>query len=227
MCARSSCLFLSLLASLWAIGVAPATADPVFHTHKVGLALPSSPVSAIPIDATALAEQICDENPSKWGGGPLVMCQATVKHLKEMATGPDASASALRLVSAKPVVTSCGLWDATLTLDPIRLRPVSQKGSRRGVSALILEMKTNLHLANRKTGQTADFALLPGSGPAGRWVLAPTGERPNLILADESDDDDDVISFEGCIPAWVYKDPSFTVIPKDGCEACPDDQSSD
>lgn len=224
---RPFCLCLPLLASLGILGASPAAAGSEIHAGEMELALPASPVAVIPIDTAALAEQICEEDPSK--RRILVTCHAIVKSqdVADLETGAaGAPASALR-VSAEPVTTPCGLWNATLTLAPIRLQPVFQKAfeevsddAERAVSAMVLEMSTNLRLANRETGQTIDFALHPGDG-TDPWGLTLTGRsRASILFADKSDRP---LVFEGCIPRKYYDNPQYEVIDEEGCGACPEE----
>lgn len=222
MSTRSLCLSLSLVASLGAIGISPATAgsEP---------ALPSRAVSPFPIDTTELAEQLCGEEDPEGGKKPNVECHAFVKYVK---SGP-AAPNALRLTSAEPVSTPCGLWDALLTLDPVRLRPVSGDVSRStskeaapGVSAMVLEMSTRLRFAHQETGRIVDFALRPGRG-TGSWSLSRIGGSPDPVRLAVEGSDDGTLTFEGCIPADIYNDPNYYFDPEEQCEVCPEEDPSD
>jgi hypothetical protein len=167
-----------------------------------------------------MAERACRLKLSLETRPSLAVCRVTVSNGSGVVTVTPvgASVSFVHFTSA-PVATSCGLWDAALTLAPIRLQPVP-------------EMTVNLRLTNRETGRIADFVLRPGAGLAGPWALSSNGKSPApTFLADEEDEDDDgeddVIVFEGCIPAWVLKDPKYKIDPDQDCAICPEDDSSD
>lgn len=224
MSVRPSCLCLSLLAILGG-SVAPASAENVVHSGTVGLTLSPGSISGIPLDVTALAGQVCDE---EQGRRPMAQCHVIVKngHTRIDAAEGLASAGDLRFTGAEPLSTPCGLWDTSLTLDPALPQPASplaleerpdDPGS--GLFAVVLEMNTNLRLVHRETGRTADFPLRLGLGLAGPWVVEPTSTGSRLhLLADRRGEM--VITFESCIPVWVFDDPNYVVIPKEGCEIC-------
>ena len=35
-------------------------------------------------------------------------------------------------------------------------------------------------------------------------------------------EDDEVLTFDDCIPSWVYDNPQLEIVEEDKCEACPD-----
>lgn len=225
---RPSCLCLSLLASLWAGGAAPATAADVSHSGTVGLSLSPRSVSGIPIDVTAVSDQVCEDAQGK---SPLVQCHVIVKNesVQIQVLGKQAWTDELQLAGAEPLATPCGLWDTTLTLDPGVSQPASPiafearpDDLERGLFATALEMSTVLHLVHRETGRTADFPLRLALGLAGPWVFAsanPPAAGRLFLLADQREDGQ-VITFENCIPAWVLDDPYLVVVPTAGCEIC-------
>lgn len=78
-----------------------------------------------------------------------------------------------------------------------------------------------------------------GAGGATSATAAPRScaEKTNLFMAKchvivrngdpsgrpiDKSEDDEVLTFEGCIPAWVYENPQLEIVKEDGCEACPD-----
>lgn len=224
---RPSRLCLSLLAFLWAGGV--ASAEEVFLSGETSLSVSPTSVSGIPIDVGALAGEICGEPQASRA---LVQCHVIVKNVAApiiIDDEEDATVEGLRLAGAEPLETPCGLWDTTLTLDPDLPRPASPIAFTEkpgdpghGLFAAVLEVNTRLHLVHRKTGRTADFPLRLGLGLAGPWTVAPpvapsTAGRL-LLLADRKDDE--VVVFEQCIPAWVLEDPHFLVVPDEGCKIC-------
>jgi hypothetical protein len=150
------------------------------------------------------------------------------------------SASDLSFVNAEPVETPCGPWDFTLTLDPAYLQPASplafeesSEDPGHGVFAGALAMNTNLHLANRATGQTADFALRLGLNLAGPWALASPGGSPGAsdlkLFAKGGDDGGE--EPEPCIPWSTFPDPEIQSITqyllKGGCLLCFDLETED
>jgi hypothetical protein len=212
-----SCFCLSLLASLWASGAAPATADPIVPTAGVGITFSSSSVSAIPIDVEALTQGLCDT--ARKGTGHLVKCVVIV-HNGGYGLG--------KFTLGEPLVTPCGTWDAELTADPSGAQPSSPiaftevpDDPRRGVFAGIWTMNTNLHLTNRDTGQTADSELRLGFSLAGPWVLAspdePSTTDQRILLADYVDGE--IMEFVDCIPVDIIEKYSSVEIVK-GYESC-------
>ncbi len=209
---RRSCLCISLLAFLAASGAAPVAASDVV------LVLPLSSASAFPIMIPNLAEEVCTE-PKR----AIVECHVIViDPLKPSPAEEEGPASPMPLAGGNMVITPCGVWDARLTLDPLRLQPASPVFFQEvpgdpghGVFAVILENRPNLHLTNRETGQTIDFALHPMPGLTGSWAVTTTTESPDPVLGR-------VITFKNCIPQWVYTTDGYKVIPEEGCEPCPD-----
>ncbi len=219
---RPSCLF--LLVSLVS-GAASAAVHPPVLSAEVDLVSSPRTISTLPLDVEALARRLCE------GGGPSKpvlrsdprdgvksKCQITptlVLSFEVANRGAGLSLSAHRFLSAVTVETSCGFWDATLTLDPTRPQPVTPMvfeaadDPGRGAFAGVLTMDTQLHLANRDSGQTADFALRLGLG------------LRTLRSADDTGGDDD------CIPLSVVESEDLDVkeLLAEGCTICPDDPS--
>lgn len=235
MAARPSrlCLFLSLLASLWASGIAPAAAG------EMRFVLSSEAVSSLPMDLAEVAERICGPKPQP---RPPFMakCHPIAKNNGGVSTQPRRSggdgtsltvwARTLWLESAEGVVTSCGIWDATVILDPALSQPNSTmvleelpEDPERGVFAGVLEMSTILHLANRETGQTADFSLRLGLGLAGPWVVTSPGDSPVagnlLLLADRRGGE--LVASEQCGPVRVLESSDdLKGLEADDCQIC-------
>jgi len=216
---RPSNVSLSLLIALWAGGAASATASPLFPPGSVELTLSPGPVSPLKVDLDAIAQQACGilENPA----GTLSKCRIWPdllwnSDLKSGGTG--ASAGALKFVSTETIVTSCGTWDAKLTLAP----SLSAKDPKHG----LLEITARLDLTHQATGRTVDYPLTLGLGLTGPWSLASPGERQGTsprqshrpAFAEKGDEED-------CIPAWVFETyPEFALgLLQQGCEACPDE----
>lgn len=204
---RLSCLCISLLAFLGASGVAPVAAG------EVVLVLPPSSATALSIEIPNLPEEVCPPKEA------IVECHVIVKDPPEP-PAPIPEIGATELAGGSVVTTPCGVWDAELTLDPARLQPASPVFFQEvpgdpdhGVLAVILENRPHLHLANRETGQTADFALRPMPGLAGSWAVTSIAESPAPLTQR-------VITFENCIPAWVFGDPLYEVIPDARCRSC-------
>jgi hypothetical protein len=203
---RASHLFLVLLT---AGTIAPAAADPA---------------PTFPIDLPAIAGRICDPQLLS-PRGSMAQCHVIVRNGGWPPQTSGMKAGLLHIESAEPLMTTCGPWDATMTFTPVGVQPISpnakgQKGARHEKLTMNLEVRTSLHLANRATGQTADFMLRRGASPAEPWLFEPTSE------ADRSDDQ--VLTFDGCIPDWVYKDSNLEVVKEEECPVCPaDDDTSD
>jgi len=212
---------LSVLVSLWALGVAPATAGNLVPiSSRLG--------SGIAIDPRTLSPQLCG---TPWlSPKPLVKCHLIVPNeVGTMLVDPsEGKVIDLHFTGAEPLPSTCGRWDILLTLDPTLPQPVSPfifeerpDNPERGLFAAVLKMNTNLHLENRETGQTVDIPLLLGLGLAGPWTLAsPTGsatEKQLLLLADR--EADRLIPYEDCVPAKVLNDPRFDVELND-CRIC-------
>ena len=143
---RSSMSLSSLLIALWAGGTISATASPLFPPGIVELTLSPGPVSPLKVDLDAIAQQACDflESPA----GTLSKCHINPDllwepDLKSGDTG--ASTGALKFVSTETIVTSCGTWDAKLTLAPF----LSLKDPKHG----ILEIRARLDLPIRPRGE--------------------------------------------------------------------------
>jgi hypothetical protein len=136
-------------------------------------------------------------------------------------------ANLLDLQSAE-VETSCGIWDATLTLDPDLPQPESPlafeedaEDPGHGVFAGVLEMSTVLHLTNRDTGQAVDFPLRLGLGMAGPWASAPPDVSPDPLLLFAGIHDGIPFPDDTCIPVWVMESPEEVAnLVAQGCRIC-------
>jgi len=217
------CVCSFLLASLWTGEATPAAADPLLASDEVELATSSSPVSTIPIDIEGAAWLSCGsgEDPR----GPKVRCSIitnSVLSLKIPYGDVGASVVDLHFVAAEAVVTSCGTWDVTLTLDPTVAQPESPMvfeeappGSDYGMFGGVLEMDSLLHLANRDTGQTAEYRLRLGLGREDPWLAPPTESAAAVDPSTSAEGQSD------CVPLSILGSPDdLKIFLAEGCSIC-------
>jgi hypothetical protein len=211
---RHSCLRILLIASLWTVWATLAAADSLFRPGVVELALSTTSVSAIPIDYEAMALQGCT------GEEPQVIAKclilSTVRGDMGMSTGDKgAFATATQFLTTDVVVTPCGTWDVTLALDPDFSQPDSPmtfeqapEDPGHGVFSGVLKMNTALHLANRDTGQTEDFAIPIAFDLAGPWAVDSTDESSDtsdlVLFADRIDGDIVPIDTRVSVHFWKH-----------------------
>jgi hypothetical protein len=211
------------------------------------LTLSSGAVSTLPIDVQALAESLCGPFHTKGGMAKchlVVPPGAPVLRLRPSHRPSDGSlqplmwqATALEIL-VEPVATSCGIWDVRLSLDapesqplsPMMLTPAAGDPGH-GLVAGVVELKTQLHLANPAQGKAVDYPLVLGLGLRGSWRLAVPERAPakargkgGLLVLNSKGDDDDV---EECLPLWVKGYPElleeYLAL---GCQLCTDSDTS-
>jgi hypothetical protein len=123
-----------------------------------------------------------------------------------------------------PVVTSCGTWNLSLSLDgtypqpvsPLVLQPAAED-STHGVLATVLQVKAHLHLVNPSTGQAFDDSLRLGFGLAGPWSLA-AGDSSDPAMGSDL-----VFPTGPCGKVWILESSPFShqfVPVSDGCDFC-------
>lgn len=235
---RTPALYLALLASLFAADAAasPTGSDP--SVTDVQLAFSQSAASALPIDVQALAEVNCEtsERPAPLGQCRLVFPCSDCPPTKGIIINPGSDrvqreapeivqwqATVMNLVG-EPVMTSCGSWEVSLSLDPDVPQPISSMilkpgagNPERGLFSTVLEMNLRLHLANEATGQVVDHPLGLGIGLAGSWSLtASEGLR-------EAQGTLDLILQEYCLPMSLLEYPAYLELYLSGeCRFCED-----
>jgi hypothetical protein len=136
-----------------------------------------------------------------------------------------ATINSLEILST--VDTTCGIWDVSLTPDP-NLPPRESalvfeedpEDPGRGVFSGVVEADTILHLANRETGETADYPLSLGLGLAGPWIAAPPeSSGPPLLFAERRDGE--ILRSSTCLPAWAVRTPKdLETFIAQGCPIC-------
>jgi hypothetical protein len=181
---RIPALCLTLLVALSAAEASAASPDASPTAGEAQLALSPDKISALPLDVNALAENRCGTPYEQVG---LAKCRLTVGSSGPVVTvrRPDEPSgltvwqpTAFEMKGA-PVVTSCGVWEVSLSLDTTAPQPLSPLvlepaagDSTHGFLASVLAVRAHLHLVNLRTGQTFDDPLRLGLGLVGPWSLA-------------------------------------------------------
>lgn len=222
-----SCLFLSLLASLWAGAPVAADTETLAYSGEVGLRISPDSVSAIPVDEEAVSNTVCAGlSWEDWDyRGPKAKCQVLVSMGLPPGDPPGGEIGLQKL--SEPLPTSCGLWDGTI--DTPRIQTDSEAvlaqmpdapGS--GVFAGTFKMETILHLTHRETGRTADLPLTFDFSLVGPWIVGSPGEPPsteNPIFLGSSMEGM-VRTFEDCIPVrFVRTFPDYEIM-SSSCKVC-------
>lgn len=203
---------LSLLATLWMSGAAPARAEEQL-ANEAWLALSPISHSYVALDEGPLVKTLClTAGPEPGPTGTTAKCRVIAKS----GTPPTESASS----QSAPFETPCGTWDLTLQSNSVVIQPGSRMAvsevpgdPERGVFAGVFDLNVTAHFTHRKKGTTADIPLRFGFSLADTWVLADRRGLPtpdNLILLADIEKDR-FLAHERCV--WPVGAPK-------GCPIC-------
>ena len=239
---RMLAFYLALLAVLSSAATAASPTASSLMAGEVQLTFSSDRVSAFPIDVQALAEALC--GPAGKGTANVASCRLTVpltqtplSVLRIAILPPDSSLDDSSLpvqwqvtgmdLAVDSVVSSCGVWEISLSLDGTGPQPLSSMilmpeldDPGHGLFAGILEMKALLHLANSATEHAFDYPLTFGFSLEGPWRLVTPDEADVLApgasyLRPFTDEQDK------CVSGEILADPALLEkYLAQGCEIC-------
>ncbi len=225
------------LALLAARSAGEAVAAPVASNATDGsiqLPLSVAAASALPIDVQTLIENLCDPTihqqinnlaqcrlpvPVPDDGSGSHVLRATLLLRPVQAPLPSQWQATAMALPSDPVVSPCGPWDVSVSVNATDAQPVSpltltpateDPGS--GLFASVLEIRAHLLLANEITGETMDYPMVLGLDMAGPWRLASADESEDLppessnllLFADGKDHCSPVTVLEAADDLWPF-----------------------
>jgi len=89
-------------------------------------------------------------------------------------------------------------------------------------SCLFLSLLTLLGLIGANPATAAPRSCSEKIFMAKCHVIVRNGDPSGRPIA--KGEDDEVLTFDDCIPSWVYDNPQLEIVEEDKCEACPDEK---
>jgi len=209
MCLRIGLCFLCLLVA--PLLAAAQTEEPFLRAGSLEIAVDPDAASFLPVSSDDLKDGLCLGVIGSVGDKPTITprgeCDISVQpppRLGLFTDGTPTSGGSLQVTvqlaslsttqASTPIVTSCGLWDVFMGIDPGTAQPVSQLALEssgadpaQGVFAGEMKLAVRFRFVNRDDGRSFE---LPAKLPlelAGHWAAAGPGAdlgdgASNLVL---------------------------------------------
>jgi hypothetical protein len=241
MCLRIGLPFLCVLAALLLVPPLPAATAPSVPDLRPGsleIAFDPAAVSVLPVDAEALSQNLCNgliEVDGFGGISPTGECVLTVStpggmvletggmelHGESLKVAVQPLSSLPWQVKA-PLLTSCGLWDISLDLDPKQAQPVSRLALEpasiaepvQGVFAGVVKLAVRFRFVSRDKGTAIE---LPATIPlelSGHWAALPK-DGPSL-----GEDASNLVLFAGVVGGQWANFPNCVTWVGTHCRLC-------